>query len=175
MTFDAPQNFIWALVGGLIWTLSYFRALKPSELFIPVRNIKKTRTLYLYKKSLPYLLGIGAWVLLGYALMGPKKAMTGAKNSTYVRDIFFVMDVSRSMLAEDFSPNRLEVAKEKLINYINSSQDDRVGIIIFSEKIYTLLPLTTDLELVKKVVSEIKVGPLGSGTKYWRCARSCSC
>jgi Ca-activated chloride channel family protein len=88
-----------------------------------------------------------------------------AKNKIEVNDIFFVVDVSRSMLAEDFSPNRLEVAKEKIAEFVALRPTDRIGIIIFSEKAFTLLPLSTDLKLIKQMVGEIKVGGmLGSGT-----------
>ncbi len=80
-------------------------------------------------------------------------------------DIFMVVDVSRSMLAEDFNPNRLEVTKSKIIDFISLFPKDRIGIIVFSEKVFTLLPVTTDLELLKQVASEIRTGgPLGSGT-----------
>ena len=72
-----------------------------------------------------------------------------AKNSIEVNDIFIVVDVSRSMLAEDFQPNRLEAAKRKILEFIGLKPTDRIGVIMFSEKAYTLLPLSTDLELIE--------------------------
>jgi Ca-activated chloride channel family protein len=81
-----------------------------------------------------------------------------------VNDIFLVVDVSRSMLADDLKPNRLEVAKEKLREFANLRPTDRIGIIIFSEKVFTLLPLTTDPSLVDQILADIRIGFLGSGT-----------
>ena len=68
------------------------------------------------------------------------------------------------MLATDFKPNRLEVAKQKISDFVALRPKDRIGIVMFSEKAFTLLPLSTDLELIQEIISEIKVGFLGSGT-----------
>jgi Ca-activated chloride channel family protein len=68
------------------------------------------------------------------------------------------------MLADDIKPNRLEAAKEKIREFVKLRPTDRIAVIIFSEKVYTLLPLTTDPSLVDKILSEISIGFLGSGT-----------
>jgi Ca-activated chloride channel family protein len=68
------------------------------------------------------------------------------------------------MLAEDIRPNRLEVAKQKIREFARMRPTDRISVIIFSEKVFTLLPLTTDPTLVDQVLSEISIGYLGSGT-----------
>ena len=77
-----------------------------------------------------------------------------------VNDLYFVVDVSRSMLAEDFRPNRIEVAKKNILNFIKLRPVDRIGIIIFSREIFTLMPLTTDLSLIEQVIGDINVGRL---------------
>ncbi|MCY4524041.1 MAG: VWA domain-containing protein, partial [Halobacteriovoraceae bacterium] len=61
-------------------------------------------------------------------------------------------------------PNRIEASKSKIIEFINLKPADRIGIIMFSERVFTLLPLSTDLDLIKDVVGEIRTGFLGSGT-----------
>jgi Ca-activated chloride channel family protein len=68
------------------------------------------------------------------------------------------------MLAEDMTPNRVEAAKQKIHEFVGLFPKDRIGLVIFAEKVFTLLPLTTDLNLIKKMVEQIKLGPLGDGT-----------
>ena len=86
------------------------------------------------------------------------------KNTIEVNDIFIVLDLSRSMLAEDLKPNRFEAAKIKIQEFVSLFPRDRIGIVIFAEKVFTLLPLSTDLNLINKMVAQIKLGPLGDGT-----------
>ncbi len=102
--------------------------------------------------------------LIGFSLTQPRSPMGFAKNNIKVNDIFIVVDVSRSMLAEDFAPNRLESAKRKIREFVKLRPTDRIGIVMFSEKAFTLLPLSTDLKLIEQIIDEIKVGFLGMGT-----------
>jgi Ca-activated chloride channel homolog len=81
-----------------------------------------------------------------------------------IRDIYFVVDVSRSMLADDFAPNRLEVAKKYIKSFIELRSVDRIGINIFAEKIVTLSPLTLDHDALIKKIADISIGFLGNGT-----------
>ncbi len=87
------------------------------------------------------LLGISFLIL---ALINPKM---GTKLKTVKRegvDVVFALDVSRSMLAEDIAPNRLEKSKQIISKIINKLGSDRVGIIIYAGNAYPLLPITTD-------------------------------
>jgi Ca-activated chloride channel family protein len=92
-------------------------------------------------KLLIFSLGIAFLVL---ALVNPKM---GSKLKTVKRegvDIVFALDVSRSMLAEDIAPNRLEKAKQVISKIIDNLGSDRVGVIIYAGNSYPLLPITTD-------------------------------
>ncbi|WP_298779253.1 VWA domain-containing protein [uncultured Polaribacter sp.] len=92
-------------------------------------------------KLIMLLLGIAFLVI---SLVNPKM---GSKLKTVKRegvDIVFALDVSRSMLAEDIAPNRLEKAKQIISKIINKLGSDRVGIIIYAGNSYPLLPITTD-------------------------------
>ena len=86
------------------------------------------------------------------------------KNTIDVNDIFIVLDLSRSMMAEDLKPNRVEAAKQRIKDFVALFPKDRIGIVIFAERVFTLLPLSTDLELIRKMVDQIRLGPLGDGT-----------
>lgn len=72
-------------------------------------------------------------------------------------DIQIVLDLSYSMVAEDLSPNRLEVAKDVLIEFIDSRQTDRVWLILFSWKPFTSIPLTFDYDFIRQYVDDISI------------------
>lgn len=79
-------------------------------------------------------------------------------------DIVLCMDVSHSMLAKDFDPNRLEAAKEVAKEFIDSRPNDRMGLVVFSGEAFTQCPLTTDHAILKNIISEVKTGQLADGT-----------
>ena len=92
-------------------------------------------------KLLFFIIGISFLIL---ALVNPKM---GTKLKTVKRegvDVVFALDVSRSMLAEDIAPNRLEKSKQIISKIIDKLGSDRVGIIIYAGNAYPLLPITTD-------------------------------
>jgi Ca-activated chloride channel homolog len=150
------------LIGLIFWMISFTFKFRKSEITLPSKYIKKSSNIFRLAIG---IIGITAWLLISYSLTGPKKPLGHTKNKIEVNDIFFVVDVSRSMLAEDFIPNRLEAAKQKIVDFVSLRPTDRIGIVIFSERAFTLLPLSTDLDLIKRVTKEeIKIGFLGSGT-----------
>nr|WP_281384584.1 VWA domain-containing protein [Flavihumibacter stibioxidans] len=79
-------------------------------------------------------------------------------------DIIICIDVSGSMLAQDFTPNRLEAAKEVAANFVDSRKTDRLGVVIFSGESFTLCPLTTDKAVLKSQIYSIQSGLLEDGT-----------
>ncbi len=97
-----------------------------------------------FKSILKFLMIILSLSFLIFALMNPK---IGTQLKTVKRqgvDIVFALDVSKSMLAEDIAPNRLEKAKQIISKIIDKLGGDRVGIIIYAGNAYPLLPITTD-------------------------------
>ena len=66
-----------------------------------------------------------------------------------------VLDVSGSMETDDFTPNRLEVAKDKAANFVAGRVDDRIGVILFAEDAFSYLPLTLDYDLIQKQIKAI--------------------
>jgi len=102
--------------------------------------------------------------LISFSAGSPIEVKTSNLEDRKVRDIFFVVDVSRSMLADDFSPNRLEVAKKYIKKFVELRSMDRIGLNIFAEKIITLSPLTFDQAALLEKIEDISVGFLGNGT-----------
>ena len=97
-------------------------------------------------KLIVFLFGIAFLVL---ALVNPK---IGTKLETVKRegvDIVFAIDVSKSMLAEDIAPNRLEKAKRLVSEIINQLASDRIGIIAYAGQAFPQLPITTDYGAAK--------------------------
>lgn len=145
------------------WIIDYWKLVKKPQLFIPTTIMETSKVNYW--RWLNFIIGMIAWLFLSFAMTGPRKALKFIPSDIEVNDVFLVVDVSRSMLAQDLQPNRLEVAKQKLREFAALRPTDRLGVIIFSEKVFTLLPLTTDPSLVDAVLSEIRIGgALGSGT-----------
>ncbi|MBM3452443.1 MAG: VWA domain-containing protein [Bacteroidetes bacterium] len=79
-------------------------------------------------------------------------------------DIILAMDVSGSMMATDFIPNRLEVAKKVAKSFINDRKGDRIGLVAYSEEAYTACPATLDYEVLKKQIDEISPNLMGKKT-----------
>lgn len=152
---------LWGLLGLVFWLISFFYWFRKPQLFLPIKYKKKGIPLL---RTAVFIVGVIGWFYISFALAGPRRPLGMDKNTIDVNDIVIVLDLSRSMLAEDLKPNRFEAAKQKISDFVALFPKDRIGIVIFAEKVFTLLPLSTDLELIKKMVEQIQLGPLGDGT-----------
>ena len=116
----------------------------------------------LFKSVLKILVLSRAFICLTIALVNPK---IGTKLETIKRegvDIVFAVDVSKSMLAEDIAPNRLEKAKQLVTQIINNLASDRVGIIAYAGKAFPQLPITTDYASAKMFLQGMNTEMLSS-------------
>ncbi len=102
--------------------------------------------------------------LLIVALARPQKRNDQQLVSGEGIDIMLCMDVSGSMLAQDFSPNRLEAAKNVAANFVDSRPTDRMGLVIFSGESFTASPLTIDKNLLKAQIFNAQSNVLADGT-----------
>jgi Ca-activated chloride channel homolog len=159
--FSNPYGWVLGLLVILAWSLAFVGLINKQGLYIPkqIRVHKK-----IMRRMFVWFVGSCGLALITYSFMGPRKISGFESSQIEVSDIILVFDVSRSMLAEDFPPNRLEAAKSIMIDYVNLKPIARLGVVMFSEKVFTLVPLTSDLEVVKQAISEIDIGFLGSGT-----------
>lgn len=110
-------------------------------------------------KLLLFLLGLSFMII---ALVNPK---IGTKLETVKRegvDIVFALDVSKSMLAEDIAPNRLEKGKRLVSEIINQLGSDRIGIIAYAAQAYPQLPITTDYGAAKMFLQSMNTDMLSS-------------
>ena len=117
-----------------------------------------------YMKQILFALKLIATALLILALARPQSTTSWKNISTEGIDIVLAMDISASMLAQDFKPNRLEASKEVAIDFVDARPNDRIGLIIFSGESFTQCPLTTDHAIIKNLMGDIKTGMIADGT-----------
>jgi Ca-activated chloride channel family protein len=101
---------------------------------------------------------------LTIALARPQTTSKGEQVTTEGIDIVLAYDISGSMLAEDFRPNRIEAAKNVALDFIDGRPNDRIGLVVFAGESFTQCPLTTDHAVLKNLLKEIKSGMIEDGT-----------
>jgi Ca-activated chloride channel family protein len=106
-------------------------------------------------------LAIAALVI---ALARPQSSLSWQNTTTEGIDIVIASDISGSMLAEDFQPNRLEAGKNIAIDFIKDRPDDRIGLVIFSGESFTQCPLTIDHDVLINLFKDVKNGMINDGT-----------
>ncbi len=107
------------------------------------------------------MIGI-SFIILGLAR--PQSRSSWKDSKTEGIDIVLSLDISLSMLAKDFKPNRLEVAKDVIKDFIKARPNDRLGLVIFGGEAFTQCPLTSDHKVLLNMFDQIKAGSLDQGT-----------
>lgn len=122
------------------------------------------------KSALPRFRHLGiilrslALAALIVALARPQTSLSWQDTTTEGIDIVIASDISGSMLAEDFKPNRLEAGKNIAIDFIKNRPNDRIGLVIFSGESFTQCPLTIDHSVLVNLYADIKNGMIEDGT-----------
>jgi Ca-activated chloride channel family protein len=111
-----------------------------------------------------FVLRIIALAALSIALARPQTSNTTENIDSEGIDIVIALDVSGSMLAEDFQPNRIEAAKNVALNFVDARPTDRIGLVIFSAESFTMCPITIDHNVLKEQISQVKNGMIQDGT-----------
>ena len=165
--FAYPQ-FFWLLLlipALLVW---HFRISQKRKINL---QISTTETFIHYKKTfrqqfawLPLTSRMLAIVFMVIALARPQSASRGQEVTTEGISIVLALDISGSMLAEDFKPNRIEAAKNVALDFIDQRPNDLIGLVIFSGESFTQCPLTSDHAVLKNLMQNIKSGMLVDGT-----------
>lgn len=144
-------------IGLQIWKRSVQKKFANSSL---LKRLSPNQSLF--KSVLKVFVLCAAFACLSIALVNPK---IGTKLET-VRsegvDIVFAVDVSKSMLAEDIAPNRLEKSKQLVTQIVNSLVSDRVGIIAYAGKAFPQLPITTDYASAKMFLQNMNTDMMSS-------------
>jgi len=111
-----------------------------------------------------FVLRMLAFALLIVVIARPQSSTSRKDVSIEGIDIIMAMDISGSMLAQDFKPNRLEASKEVASDFISGRPNDRIGLVIFSGETFTQCPLTTDHAVLKNLFKDVKSGMIEDGT-----------
>ena len=168
MFFEYPK-LLWLLLLLIpLAALYIYRELKGRAPALQVSNLKQ----WSYKPSwfkralrhVPFLLRMGALALLIVAIARPRDSKNFEKVDTEGIDIVLDMDVSTSMLARDFKPDRIGAAKDIAIEFIASRPTDRIGIVVFAGESYTQCPVTTDRITLINMMKEVQTGLIEDGT-----------
>lgn len=115
-------------------------------------------------RHIPFALRVAALSLIIIALARPRSSTDVEKRDTEGIDIVFAMDVSTSMLARDFTPDRISAAKDIAIEFISQRPSDRMGIVVFAGESYTQCPLTTDRATLINLMKEVQTDLIEDGT-----------
>jgi Ca-activated chloride channel family protein len=102
--------------------------------------------------------------LLIIVVARPQSSNSWKNVTTEGIDIVIALDISGSMLAEDFKPNRLEASKSVAMEFIAGRPDDRIGLVVFSGESFTQCPLTTDHAVLMNLFQGIQSGMIEDGT-----------
>jgi len=144
----------------LIW-LWYHRKGRHHEATIRYFSVRGLRFLgtarQSWKPRLLIGLRLGALLLLILALARPQQGETVREFSTQGIDIMLVLDISSSMRAVDFQPNRLEAAKTVARKFIEGRQSDRIGLVIFAAESFLQCPLTIDYDVLKQLLNQVDI------------------
>ena len=122
------------------------------------------RTVRYYLRHVPFVLRCVAVALLIVAVARPQSAEHNTKTNTQRIDIVLAIDVSTSMLAQDFKPDRITAAKEVAASFVADRPTDRIGLVVFAGESLTQSPLTTDQSSLQTMLARIRSGVIEDGT-----------
>jgi Ca-activated chloride channel family protein len=115
-------------------------------------------------RHLPFVLRMLAITMLIIALARPQSTSRGENVYTEGIDIAMLLDISGSMLAEDFQPNRIQAAKEVALRFVDGRAHDRIGLVVFAGQSFTQCPMTLDYRVLKNLLRQVKPGMVEDGT-----------
>ncbi|MBR1995544.1 MAG: VWA domain-containing protein, partial [Alistipes sp.] len=167
MQFESPY-YLWLLVllvpiiGYYIWRTLWGGA---SIQFSSTDALRRApRTLRYYLRHVPFALRTTAFALMIVAFARPQDVERLSHSNAEGIDIMLSIDVSGSMLARDFKPDRITAAKEVAGSFIADRYGDRLGLVVFAGEAFTQSPLTTDQGTLQTLVSRIRSGLIEDGT-----------
>lgn len=147
----------------ILWYVRNFNK-QNAAITISTTAAKGLRSFKTSMRHLPFILRMLTLSLIILALARPQTKNDEQRAEGEGIDIILCIDVSGSMTARDFQPNRLEAAKAVAASFVERRPTDRIGIVIFSGESFTLCPLTTDKTVLLSAIRSIRNGLLEDGT-----------
>lgn len=167
ITFSNPNAF-WILlvvpiyVAWYIWNRKKQNATLQFSTLKPFEGMKRSWKSYL--RHLPMVLRMMALIAVVAVIARPQSSNSYRDEKTEGIDIVMALDISGSMQAIDFKPNRLEAAKDVGIKFVSSRPNDNIGLVIFAGESFTQCPLTTDHTALTNLFNDVRMGMLEDGT-----------
>ena len=164
----ANSNFFWLLtiipVYG-IWYVLKDGVMNPEIKLSTLSGFQKNKRSWLdVARHSTFVLRIFTLALITIVLARPQSKSSWKDVSTEGIDIVIALDISGSMLAQDFSPNRLEASKNVAIDFIRQRPNDRIGLVVYEGESFTQCPLTTDHQVLTKLFTSVETGLIEGGT-----------
>lgn len=168
MFFEYP-HLLWLLAIPLLLAALYiYRELMERSPHMRVPAIQpwmaSGKSVLAVLRHIPFVLRMVAMVMIIIAIARPRSSSEMEKTNTEGIDIVLAMDVSTSMLARDFTPDRISAAKDIAIEFIAQRPSDRMGIVVFAGESYTQCPLTTDRATLINLMKEVQTDLIEDGT-----------
>lgn len=166
ITFANPWFLLLLLIVPflLFWQWKKYRQQYAELKLSSLASVKNNLSLKAKLRPFLNLLKILAFGSLIVAFARPQNALKEEKVTTEGIDIVIATDISGSMLARDFQPDRLEAAKNTAVEFVENRLNDRIGLVVFAGESFTQCPITSDHGVVKKLMSEVKSGLIEDGT-----------
>lgn len=166
ITFGQPLFFmLFAIIPFLLcWKILNGKRQTSAMLVSTTKGLSKARSWKNTFQNLPFILRLLALSCIILALGRPQIKFEEQQSEGEGVDIVLCIDVSGSMTAQDFTPNRMEAAKKVAEDFVNGRPDDKIGIVIFSGESFTQCPLTTDHYVLISQIEQIRNGLLEDGT-----------
>lgn len=167
MIFANPSYFWLFLIfiPLIVWYVMKQKNATPSMLISTTKAFDKVSTSWkVWLRHFMFVLRLAAIGCVIVILARPQTRDRWQTEETEGTDIVLALDVSTSMLARDFRPDRFEAAKEVASKFIAGRETDNIGIVIFSGESFTLVPMTSDKAVLLNYVQDIKMGMLEDGT-----------
>jgi Ca-activated chloride channel family protein len=164
MTFARPWLLLLLLLALALWWWRRRQGERPgarySDVTLPAEAVRRS-----WSVLLPPALRTLVLVALVLAAAGPRIGGDTVEVKQEGIAIVITIDISSSMLAEDFAPsNRLEVAKRQAVGFIRGRTADRIGLVAFAGEALTQVPVTLDYPVIEQAVMDLKIGSLEDGT-----------
>ena len=168
MFFEYP-GLLWMMVVPVLLVLHYIwielSGRRPHmRVSTSVPWTLKGHSLMSFFRHVPFLLRIMALVLIIVAIARPRSSQDMERVDTEGIDIILAMDVSTSMLARDFTPDRINASKDIAIEFISQRPSVRMGIVVFAGESFTQCPLTTDRATLINMMKEVQTDLIEDGT-----------
>lgn len=164
----ANPEFFWFLLLIPLLAWWYWR---PKNRYFPAQTLSSLLPFdhghWSWRHTLNAALPVFRLLAMGFliiALARPQSVMERQEVKAEAIDIMISLDISSSMLARDFEPNRLGAAKKVAKDFIAGRRNDRIGLVVFAAESFTQCPLTTDYKVLENLLKETQSGLIEDGT-----------